>query len=158
MEHFIPGVDTEIDVCKLAITPFKDKVVKPMDDAIQSISNSLTNTVMSPLNSAINLFTNIINDIITALENGIHKFTNIINNITKDIKDLIIILTTASLGNVIGILKLLILPYVLQLTSLFENTTGISIQTAILIATVLAILPIIGNIYMILKFAAKILL
>lgn len=147
-----------VDVCKETMKPIKNTIGKGIDTAILTIPRTINNQIVGVLEHGVNFFVDIINEMLAALELGVFDFLSVINEISLDVKELLILITSVNFTNALGIGRVLVLPYAVKATNAFKAGTGVSIETALLLATIAVMLPIIGNCYMLLKVGAKILL
>ena len=135
-----------IDVCDKVVGPVVDNVGKPIEERLLIVVNEFNKNVVDKMNVNSDLLTKTINDIVQSIEKGMNSFTFELNDLSNDIKDLLILINSAGAGSIFAIIKILILPYILRIFK------GISIKNAIRIATIIILIPIIGSLYMSLKF------
>lgn len=138
-----------VDVCNLAIEPIKNTVGKEIDNVLGLLSDQFNDKIVSQFQFIMDAITNLINDVIAALERGMNGFTSVLNDISLDIRELFILVNSAGLGSLMSLVKLVLLPYIMNFFSTIG--TGISVKLAGQIAIILVMIPFIGNVYTITK-------
>lgn len=140
----------QFDLCKTYIKPQMQHAENALRYTITATQDSINYDIIDNVEDAGNKVIDTANDAVDILEDGMHGILKVINSLSKDIKVLLQLLGNVSVFNIFSVFILLVKYIHSSISEIVARYTekylGLDYKTALIIASVITLILIIGSI------------